>query len=110
MGLVSATPPAAPLPSTSLPSSTSPPPAPGSSPPTSPRSFPAAEPTKAYPAIRRASRGRTILIVTHRLAPLMICDRVALLIGGRIERIGPPAEVIAFTRARMGQANPPVPR
>jgi len=60
--------------------------------------------------LHRASRGRTILIVTHRLAPLMICDRVALMIGGRIERIGPPAEVIAFTRARMGQSSPPATR
>ncbi|MGO1119647.1 peptidase domain-containing ABC transporter [Rhodovibrionaceae bacterium A322] len=55
-------------------------------------------------ALQKASRGRTVIIVSHRLSPFMIADRVALLINGRIERVGPPAEVIAFAKARMSEA------
>ena len=57
--------------------------------------------------LQRAARGRTIVIVTHRLAPLAIADRVALLIDGRIERVGPPAEVIAFAKTRMAEVAMP---
>jgi ABC-type bacteriocin/lantibiotic exporter with double-glycine peptidase domain len=57
--------------------------------------------------LQRAARGRTIVIVTHRLAPLAIADRVALLIEGRIERVGPPAEVIAFAKTRMAEVAMP---
>jgi HlyB family type I secretion system ABC transporter len=54
-------------------------------------------------ALKRASRGRTVIVVSHRLAPLSIADRVALLIDGRVERVGPPSEVIAFAKARMAE-------
>jgi ABC-type bacteriocin/lantibiotic exporter with double-glycine peptidase domain len=54
-------------------------------------------------SLKRASRGRTVIVVSHRLAPLSIADRVALLIDGRIERVGPPGETIAFAKARMGE-------
>jgi len=57
--------------------------------------------------LQRAAKGRTIVIVTHRLAPLAIADRVALLIDGRIERVGPPAEVIAFAKTRMAEVAMP---
>ncbi|MGE0256436.1 MAG: peptidase domain-containing ABC transporter [Alphaproteobacteria bacterium] len=51
--------------------------------------------------LRRAARGRTIIIVSHRMSPMAICDRVGLLIDGRIERVGKPADVIAYARTRM---------
>ena len=57
--------------------------------------------------LQRASRGRTIVIITHRLAPLAIADRVALVIDGRVERVGPPAEVIAFAKTRMAEVAMP---
>ncbi len=63
--------------------------------------------------LRANARGRTIIIITHRLAPLAIADKVALMIDGRIERFGPPTEVMAYARLRMadasrGQAAPPM--
>jgi len=57
--------------------------------------------------LQRAARGRTIVIITHRLAPLAIADRVALVIDGQIERVGPPAEVIAFAKTRMAEVAMP---
>jgi ABC-type multidrug transport system fused ATPase/permease subunit len=54
--------------------------------------------------LKRSARGRTVVIVTHRLAPLGIADKVALVIDGRIERFGAPAEVVAFARTRMAEA------
>jgi ABC-type bacteriocin/lantibiotic exporter with double-glycine peptidase domain len=46
--------------------------------------------------IRRSKSGRTIVLVTHRPAVLQACDRVVLLDHGRIGRVGPPAEVLAY--------------
>jgi HlyB family type I secretion system ABC transporter len=54
--------------------------------------------------LKRNARGRTIVIITHRLAPLNIADKVALVIDGRVERVGAPQEVIAFARVRMAEA------
>ena len=51
--------------------------------------------------LKRASRGRTIILISHRMAPVSIADNVMLLIDGRIDRIGPPAEVIEYARSRM---------
>jgi ABC-type bacteriocin/lantibiotic exporter with double-glycine peptidase domain len=48
-------------------------------------------------------RGRTVIMITHRLAPLAIADRVALLIDGRIERVGSPTDVMAHARIRMAE-------
>ena len=39
---------------------------------------------------------RTVLVVSHRLGTLARCPRVALLLAGRIARIGPPAEIAAL--------------
>ncbi|WP_417515948.1 peptidase domain-containing ABC transporter [Minwuia sp.] len=55
-------------------------------------------------AMNRARRGRTIIMISHRMAPMAIADKVALLLDGRIERIGAPQEVIAFARSRMRDA------
>jgi ABC-type bacteriocin/lantibiotic exporter with double-glycine peptidase domain len=50
--------------------------------------------------LRRASRGRTIVIVTHRVGALAIADRVLCLADGRIVQDGKPGEIAAWTRAR----------
>jgi ABC-type bacteriocin/lantibiotic exporter with double-glycine peptidase domain len=54
--------------------------------------------------LKAAARGRTVIMITHRLAPLAIADRVALLMDGRLERVGPPTEVMAYARIRMAEA------
>jgi ABC-type transport system involved in cytochrome bd biosynthesis fused ATPase/permease subunit len=54
--------------------------------------------------LKRNARGRTIIIITHRLAPLSIADKVALMIDGRVERLGAPQDVIAFAKVRMAEA------
>jgi ATP-binding cassette, subfamily B, bacterial HlyB/CyaB len=56
--------------------------------------------------LKRASRGRTIVMVTHRLAALAIADRVVLLGDGRIEREGTPGQVVAFARSRQPAQGP----
>jgi ABC-type bacteriocin/lantibiotic exporter with double-glycine peptidase domain len=55
--------------------------------------------------LRTTLRGRTVIMITHRLAPLAIADRVALVMDGRIERVGPPTEVMAYARIRMAEAS-----
>ena len=56
-------------------------------------------------ALAANARGRTIIMITHRLAPLAIADKVALIVDGRIERYGPPTEVMAYARIRMAEAS-----
>ena len=55
--------------------------------------------------LKANARGRTLIMITHRLAPLAIADRVALLMDGRIERIGSPTDVMAYARIRMAEAS-----
>jgi ABC-type multidrug transport system fused ATPase/permease subunit len=55
--------------------------------------------------LRRASRGRTIVIVTHRLGALAIADRVLCLADGHIVQEGKPGQIAAWTRAQR----PPTP-
>ena len=55
--------------------------------------------------LRTTLRGRTVIMITHRLAPLAIADRVALVMDGRIERTGPPTDVMAYARIRMAEAS-----
>ena len=50
--------------------------------------------------LRQASRGRTIVLISHRMSPLQYADRVAVLIDGRIQRQGPPQEMIAYLHSR----------
>ncbi len=54
--------------------------------------------------LKNNTRGRTVIMITHRLAPLAICDRVAVVMDGRIERVGPPTEIMAYARIRMAEA------
>lgn len=55
--------------------------------------------------LKANARGRTVIMITHRLAPLAIADRVALVMDGRIERVGPPSEIMAYARLRMAEAS-----
>lgn len=55
--------------------------------------------------LKTNTRGRTVIMITHRLAPLAIADRVALVMDGRVERIGPPTEIMAYARIRMAEAS-----
>jgi ABC-type multidrug transport system fused ATPase/permease subunit len=50
--------------------------------------------------LKRASRGRTIVIVTHRLGALAIADRVLCMADGRIVQEGKPGQIAAWTRAQ----------
>ncbi|MGI8680746.1 MAG: ATP-binding cassette domain-containing protein [Mycobacteriales bacterium] len=44
-----------------------------------------------------ADDGRTVVVVTHNVANLAICDRVLVLApGGRVAYFGPPADAIAY--------------
>ena len=55
--------------------------------------------------LRASLQGRTVIMITHRLAPLAIADRVALVMDGRIEATGTPTEVMAYARLRMAEAS-----
>ncbi len=55
--------------------------------------------------LKNNTRGRTVIMITHRLAPLAIADRVAVVMDGRIERVGPPTEIMAYARIRMAEAS-----
>jgi ATP-binding cassette subfamily B protein len=46
-------------------------------------------------ALRTVLRGRTALIIAHRLSTVEIADRVLVLDGGRVVEDGPPADLIA---------------
>jgi HlyB family type I secretion system ABC transporter len=54
--------------------------------------------------LKRASRGRTIILISHRIAPLSIADKVAFVMGGRVEKIGLPTDVVEYAKARMTEA------
>lgn len=55
--------------------------------------------------LRRAAAGRTIVLVTHRIAALGLCDQVVVLHHGRISRTGAPAEIIAHLSGRASRSN-----
>lgn len=57
--------------------------------------------------LRRAAGDRTIVMVTHRTAPLAICDQVAFMMDGHVDRVGPPADVIPYARERMAEDRSP---
>lgn len=47
-----------------------------------------------------ADRGRTVILVTHATANIEQCDHVAFMSHGRMVFFGPPAEALAFFKAR----------
>ncbi len=60
--------------------------------------------------LKRASRGRTVILVTHRLGALAIADRVLFLVDGRIQREGTPGEIANFVLGRQSPEYPTRPR
>lgn len=46
-------------------------------------------------ALRRLRRGRTVVVIAHRLTTVTEADQVAVIDGGRVARAGPPAELLA---------------
>jgi type I secretion system LssB family ATPase len=59
--------------------------------------------------LHRLARTRTIFIISHRLAPASISDRIAMLVGGEIVDEGPPSELARMTRKHMANPNPSEP-
>lgn len=55
--------------------------------------------------LRSVGGDRTIIMVTHRTAPLAICDQVAFMIDGRVEKVGKPAEIVPYARERMNEGH-----
>jgi ABC-type bacteriocin/lantibiotic exporter with double-glycine peptidase domain len=51
--------------------------------------------------LKRASRGRTVILIAHRLASLAIADRVVHLVDGRIEHDGRLGEIAARLQTRQ---------
>lgn len=58
---------------------------------------------RAIQALR--NRGATVLLIAHRAGILSTVDRLLVLAGGRVERYGPRAEVLAAIGVRAPQSN-----
>ena len=64
-----------------------------------------------------ASRGTTVLVTTHYLDEAEYCDRVSIMVGGRLAALGAPAEVkrqfgaasIDEVFVRLARPGPPAP-
>src|SRR5262249_42346426 len=55
--------------------------------------------SKIQEALRDFVKGRTTLVITHRMNTLQIADRIVVLEGGRIEAVGSHAELLANSTA-----------
>lgn len=53
--------------------------------------------------LRQTAKGHTVLLLTNRLAPATIADRIAFLVDGRIEREGPRSEMLDIVRRRLAE-------
>ncbi len=63
-------------------------------------------------ALRRAARGRTVIMVSHRLGLAAVADRVVVLQGGRVVEDGAPRQLVdaggAFSRLWTEQVLPAI--
>jgi ABC-type bacteriocin/lantibiotic exporter with double-glycine peptidase domain len=55
--------------------------------------------------LRRVARGRTVIIISHRIAPLTVADRVVVITDGQVTLEGPPSKVLELIRG-PDQASP----
>jgi ATP-binding cassette subfamily B protein len=55
----------------------------------------AAKEAEILAGLREALRGRTVLLITHRLRAALVADRVVVLDAGRVVEDGPHAELLA---------------
>jgi ABC-type multidrug transport system ATPase subunit len=56
--------------------------------------------------LHRLAGTRTIFIISHRLAPVLISDSVAMLADGEIVAVGPPSDIAQMTRTHMANRGP----
>ena len=55
----------------------------------------AATEARVQRALSRLRQGRTTVVIAHRLATVLDADLVAVIDGGRVAELGPPAELLA---------------
>lgn len=48
--------------------------------------------------LRRVAKGRTVIIISHRMAPAQIADKVVLIVEGEVAGMGPPSELTRITK------------
>ena len=56
--------------------------------------------------LHRLAGTRTIFIISHRLAPASISDKIAMLVDGEIVAVGPPSGIAEMTRTHMANNKP----
>jgi ABC-type multidrug transport system fused ATPase/permease subunit len=50
--------------------------------------------SRVQQALRRLRKGRTTIIIAHRLSTVLEADQIAVIEGGRVVEAGPPAELL----------------
>ena len=63
----------------------------------------AAADARVFDALRRHCAGATVLIVAHRLATVLDCDRIVVMENGNVAEAGAPAELLARAGGRLAQ-------
>jgi len=48
--------------------------------------------------LRRVARGRTVVVISHRIGPLAMADRVLVVVDGQVVAEGPPSKVMETIR------------
>ena len=46
-------------------------------------------------ALHRATNGKTVIVVAHRLATIVACDQVVVLEAGKVAQVGRPRDLLA---------------
>ncbi|MHA1108090.1 MAG: peptidase domain-containing ABC transporter [Alphaproteobacteria bacterium] len=56
--------------------------------------------------LRRVAKGRTVILISHRMAPAQIADKVVLIVEGQVAGIGPPGELTRMTKEFAARHTP----